>query len=547
MTDWSPTLESARRARLEPPERVDVAVVGAGLGGLATAAWLARAGFKVAVFDGHYVAGGCATMFARKGEAGRFHFDVGLHYIGDCGEDGMIPRILRGVGADVEMRPLDPEGFDTLVFPDFRFRIPADVDLFRERLVALFPKEKRGIDRYLKFLRELDRIARRFEADGGRTTLRTGLEVLLRGRSVARNQRRTIADVLDECTRDPKLRAVLLAQHGDYGLAPSQVSALLHGGLANHYFHGAFYPAGGGQAIADRLAAAVEANGGTIHLRRGIERILVEDGRVVGVRTEAYPREAHVVRAQAVVSNADLKRTALELVGPEHLPAEWAERVRGFRMAGALFITFLGVRDDLAARGMGATNYWQFDGYDFDAAYRAIDGGKFEPAGCYVTSATLKDPGSTHHAPPGIHSVEVMALVPGDAAGWGLASEDEARRWHYRFTDAYQERKAAVEADLVGRFDRMFPGVGEKIVFRESATPISQMRYTRASGGTAYGIAASPDQFLDRRPGYRGPIPGLWLCGASTRAGHGIVGALTSGYHAAAKLAASMGRPIPRV
>ena len=48
-----------------------------------------------------------------------------------------------------------------------------------------------------------------------------------------------------------------------------------------------------------------------------------------------------------------------------------------------------------------------------------------------------------------------------------------------------------------------------------------------------YGLAATPDQFLDRRPGYRGPLPGLYLCGGSTRSGHGISGALASGVHAA--------------
>ena len=64
---------------------------------------------------------------------------------------------------------------------------------------------------------------------------------------------------------------------------------------------------------------------------------------------------------------------------------------------------------------------------------------------------------------------------------------------------------------------------------RESATPVTHARFTRASGGTGYGIAATPAQFLRNRPGYRGPLPGLYLCGASTRSGHGIVGAMMSG------------------
>jgi all-trans-retinol 13,14-reductase len=123
---------------------------------------------------------------------------------------------------------------------------------------------------------------------------------------------------------DPKLRAVLLGQNGDYGLPPSQVSALLHLGLAAHYFRGAFYPKGGGQIIADRLAARIESLGGRICLRHTIEKILIEDGRAVGVQIAARDEEpVSQVYADVVLSNADFKRTLLDLVGPEHL----AERV----------------------------------------------------------------------------------------------------------------------------------------------------------------------------------------------------------------------------
>ena len=86
-----PTAQTKARVAAPVPERVDVAIVGAGLGGLMTAARLVRAGRSVALFDGHYVAGGCATMFARGPADRRVAFDIGLHYIGDCGPGGRIP------------------------------------------------------------------------------------------------------------------------------------------------------------------------------------------------------------------------------------------------------------------------------------------------------------------------------------------------------------------------------------------------------------------------------------------------------------------------
>jgi phytoene dehydrogenase-like protein len=93
-----------------------------------------------------------------------------------------------------------------------------------------------------------------------------------------------------------------------------------------------------------------------------------------------------------------------------------------------------------------------------------------------------------------------------------------------------------IEDELVARLDRQFPGTAARICYRESATPLSHSRFTRASDGSGYGLAATPDQFLDKRPGYRGPIDGLYLCGASTRAGHGIAGAMMSGLKAAQRI-----------
>ena len=315
--------------------------------------------------------------------------------------------------------------------------------------------------------------------------------------------------------------------------------------MANHYFHGAFYPKGGGQMIADAIADDIEAHGGSIHLRCGIEEILVEDGRAVGIRTEKRKGGAREIRARAVLSNADLKRTMLELLGPEHLPSEWVERAQGFEMGGAIFITFLGVTADMRALGMGASNYWCYDGYDFEAFYNEpLDAdGQLTTRGCYITSATLKDPDTPGHAPEGVTSVEVMTLVPGRADLWGVA-EDQIDSGRYRKDAGYNATKQRIEDDMVVRLDRLFPGSGDTVVFKESATPVSHTRYTRASDGTGYGLACTPEQFLKKRPGYRGPVDGMYLAGASTRAGHGIVGAMTSGRHSALRVAKDLGRPI---
>ena len=133
----------------------------------------------------------------------------------------------------------------------------------------------------------------------------------------------------------------------------------------------------------------------------------------------------------------------------------------------------------------------------------------------------------------------MLTVVPGDLRRWGVASGDVAS-WSYKDSAAYAATKRAIEDDMIARLEKLHPGAAARVVFRESATPVSHERYTAATGGTGYGLAATPAQFMKKRPGYSGPIPGLFFAGASTRAGHGIVGAMMSGEHAARRILRSI-------
>ncbi|NOY26620.1 MAG: NAD(P)/FAD-dependent oxidoreductase [Oligoflexia bacterium] len=538
MTDLAiPTASTRDRVKTPNPDKVDVAIIGAGLGGLMAGAILSLRGQRVAVFDGHYVAGGCATMFHRTTRDGTYQFDIGLHYIGDCQPGGKIPSLLAQVGVELDYIPMDQDGFDTIVLPELSFPIPADRDRYRDRLVEHFPAQVRGIDRYVRLLCEVDHMVGVMDRGTHGLVGTAGLlwNVATKARLLPRYMRATMAQVLDDCTDDPVLRAVICGQNGDYGLPPSRVSALLHMGLANHYFKGAWYPKGGGQVIADHLARVIEDHGGSICLRRPIDQILVKDGRACGVRVAPRRQDPHNVLAHSVISNADIKQTLSQLLPQQHLSPQWWRRTQNFQMGGAIFITCLGIRGDLRDLGMRARNTWCFDSSDIESVYSDIARGRLEPRAVYITSASLKDPDTHGHTPPGVMGVEVMCLSPGRAEAWGVPA-DQVESGEYRKSPVYLAHKLAVEDALIDRLDRQFPGARDRVVFRESASPVTHSRYTRATDGTGYGLAATPDQFMKGRPGTRGPVPGLYLAGASTRAGHGIVGAMSSGQQAARRV-----------
>lgn len=521
-----PPRQRVDRFRAPVAAAYDAVVAGAGMGGLVTAALLCRAGKHVLVLDGHYVAGGNATVFRRN----QFEFDVGVHYLGDCGPQGAIPKILRACGAGgVRFRPMAAE-LEHMSFPDFDFVIPRDKQGFRTRLLERFPAEARGIDRYLRFLEQVDRVQ---AAQMSGSTWRQ-LGALLRSPMVLRYATKSLGAVLDSCTGNLQLRAVLTAQNGTYAVAPGRVSAILHAAIQNHYFvDGGWYPEGGGQVMADHLAAAIEAAGGHIRLRAPVTRIHVEGNRVTGVTFDNKHIGVTRVQAPVVVSNADLKKTVFELVGAEHFPKGFCDRIAGFEMALPLFVVYLGLDIPPSALPYGNSNRWVAGGYDFDEEYALASRG--EMAECptvYLATASLKDPTNRRLAPEGHTNLQVMTAVPADPTFWGVTAEEIARGT-YQANEGYRYVKEQVTARVLAQAEKAVPGLSRHIVFKEAATPMTHTRFTGSTGGTSYGIAAIPEQFLNKRPGASTPIEGLFLAGASARSGHGIIGSMLSGVFAA--------------
>jgi phytoene dehydrogenase-like protein len=516
------------RYRTLEDDRFDAIVVGAGMGGLTAGALLARAGRTVLVLDQHSVAGGNGTVFRRRG----YEFDVGLHYLGGCGDDdGILPRLLRAAGADpVEFEEMDPDGFDTLVFPDFTFRVPKGIAAYRDRLVEYFPAERRGIDRYATLLRQIQAVMRGMSHPLG------ALVTLARSWTLLRWARGTFGAFLDTVTRDPRLRAVLAGQSGNYAQPPSRAALVVGAGVMLHYLEGAYYPRGGGQVISDHLADAIERHGGRVLLLARATRIVVEAGRVRGVEIESPHLGRRLVHAPVVVSNADLKRTVADLVGRDALPERTVRRVQGYEMSPALGAVYLGVEADLRAEGHRRTNYWVAPHYDIAAGYAAVARGEFpaEPF-VFVSIASLKDPSNARLAPAGVSNVQVMSLAPAQPAAWGVTAEEVASG-AYRRREAYRARKDAYARALIRAAERALPGLARRIAYEETATPLTHTRYTASTGGTSYGIALTPEQFLGRRPGARTEIDGLLLAGASCRTGHGITGAAMSGLMAASEV-----------
>jgi all-trans-retinol 13,14-reductase len=506
----------------------DAVVVGGGFGGLVCAAYLAVSGYRVVVFEHHDVAGGSGHTFRRRRA---YEFDVGVHYLGDCGPGGLIPGILSGLGLTDRVRflEMDPAGFDRIVLPSLTVDVPAGWDNYRARLLAALPGEAAGLTTYLDLCESIAGLQRSglLRSAGFADRSRESLDLMKWGRS-------SLAALFAHCGLSPRARTVLAAQSGNYGTPPDQVTVSTHLSMIDHYLRGAYYPAGGGQVLVAGLVEVIEAHGGSVRTRSRVGRILVEGGRAAGV--ELAGGERHT--APLVVSNADFRRTVLELAGgEENFPAALVRKTRDAAMRMAFSVLYVALDTELPERPNA--NLWWFRDEDIEGMYRRIaEAPEPEVPFVFCSFASVKEPGPGAVCPPGHSNFQVMTLSRADHAWWGLDG-GPAHGVRYRRDPAYLARKQQWSNALLDTAEEAVGPFREHVTHLETATPVTHERYTLSSGGTPYGLANWGG--LGARPDTRTVVEGLYVVGQNTRAGSGVSGAMIGGISCAAQI---LGRPL---
>ncbi|MFI5780097.1 phytoene desaturase family protein [Nocardia sp. NPDC051570] len=534
------TLNESRQMDRVGPARWDAIVVGAGLGGLSAAAYLAAAGQRTLLLERYQVLGGFSHVFRRQG---KWEFDIGMHYIGDCGPDGLTARVLRGVGLEdrITFRPLDRDGYDIVVGPDFELRIPSDWDGYLDNLIAAFPGEERALRRYLSVMRKLGSGVDRSRAAA---SLRGEAQAWRHGGAAAPWRYVPHGVLLAACGLSPRAIQVLSQYSGAYASAPTAAPVGLHAGFMDGFISGgAWYPEGGAQSLAANFADVIVAHGGEIRTSTSVSEIRVEGGRVCGVRLD----DGETLDAPVVVSDIDIKKTYLDLIGRDRLPWRLARRVDRWKMATPYLAAYFGLELDM--RQQRNANYYVIPSWDDATSVRnlsriipdlatdaqgrvpqewARDHAARMPG--MLFSGTTRDPGNLRSAPPGCGSVEMLSIVPPVGPVWGIEPQELADG-SYRRSGIYQEVKEILLEGMLDRVEQVYPGARSLVRFREAATSATHFRYTGTQ--SAAGLQLRPSQFGMFRPRSATPIPGLFLAGASTAWGPGTLGAMLSGMHAA--------------
>ncbi len=334
-------------------------------------------------------------------------------------------------------------------------------------------------------------------------------------------------DLLDRYISDPLLKAVLAAQSGDHGLPPSQVSAFVHAGITHHYLNGGYYPKGGAYTIPRAFVRALKRAGGEIKLNASVKRIMIKDGAATGVILE----DGSEITSAFVISNADPEVTFGKLIGRQYLSTKLRKKLDRVKYSVSSLSLFFAVDMDLRSAGLDSGNYWLYDHGDIDQLYRFSQSDEFLetdkfPA-LFLTVTTLKDPEKFKKL--GVHTCEAFVFVKYDAfAKW--ADEQPGMR-----SDDYKRLKEKLADAMFKSIEKRIPGIREKVIFYNLATPLTNVHYINTTRGNIYGIEKNRKQVGPGAFSVQSEYENILLCGASTLS-HGVAGVTVSGLAAAARI-----------
>lgn len=501
MTDprpHAPTLRDAARAGAG-----HAVVVGAGLGGLASAMRLGAKGWRVSVYDRLDRPGGRGSSVTRDGH----RFDLGPTIV-------TVPKVFRDLWAacgrdfdrDVDLRALDP--FYEIRWPDgSRFAARQSTEAMRAEVARLSPGDLAGYERFLQDSEA--RYAFGFEDLGRRSMHRLGDLLKVIHRFVRLRADRSVHAHAARRFADPRLRMAFSFHPLFIGGDPFNVTSMYI--LVSHLEKefGVHCAVGGVQAIADAMVRVIEAQGGAVHMGAEVDRVLVEGGRAAGVELTTGAK----VAAEVVVSNADAGHTYDRLL--RDLPRRrWtSRRLARARWSMGLFVWYFGTK--------GTAGLWPdvgqhtiLNGPRYHGLVRDIFiRGRLAPdMSLYLHRPSVTDPTA---APAGDDTFYALSPVPhlghADPVDWAEMAEP------YR---------ARVEAVLE---EQALPGFARHLGPQMMLTPADfETRYLSPHGA---GFSIEPRIFQSawfRPHNVSEELPGLWLAGAGTHPGAGLPGVVAS-------------------
>jgi phytoene dehydrogenase-like protein len=466
------------------PDKKDfpIVVIGAGLGGLVSAAYLSRYGFDVTLIEQHSIPGGYATSFDR----GDFTFDVSLH--ATVAEHAMPQMILTELGIWDKLKVAYTPELRRVVTPNFDVTLPAkNPEGVKKEVSRVFPHETQGI---YNFYTEMEQVIS--ELWGGKRFKTSMMEKL---------EKLSLEQWMSLHVNDPDVKYCMAIFSGYYGLSPSKINALFYAIATGEYLvHGGQYYKTRSQDLSDTLADCIEQNNGSIHYNTEAEHIIFDQNNgieaVMDSTGKKYP-------AKAVIANCSVPALINKMVPKKLVPPEFTRQLQKRNTSLSSFVVWLGLNKKIDAikdyEISLAQNTNMNEALLFSKNVLADSG----------IGITLYDNLFKNYSVSGKSTLSIMCLS--DFAPW----KKFAKNYFNDQKDAYNREKERIAKKFIQRVEqRLIPGLSDYIEVMEIGTPLTNMFYTGNPEGAIYGFDRDMPHLEAKTP-----IKGLYLASAWSHGG----------------------------
>ena len=410
----------------EIKDEYDAIVVGSGLGGLTAAKRLGKAGYSVLLLEQHFLFGGLATYFRRKGHI----FDVSLHGF----PVGMKKTLRKYWTKELADRIVQLDGirFDN---PQFSLETTFDTENFKQILEEKFDISRERSDAFYDYLAKMNYY------DENTMTNRELFEKFFPGRNdVWRLLMEPMTYANGSTLDEPAI---------SYGIV-----------FSNFMSKGVFTFDGGTDLMLDLMIEDLGNNNVDCVHSALVDKVLVEDGKVTGVQVKGK-----TVKSRIVISNAGIVNTINKLVGPEHFKPEFLSSMNKVRLNTSSSQVYIGIKKGEKIDFCGDLL--------FTSTHPEYSPEAILNKDCTSRTFSFYYPKTRPDAEP---DYTIVASMNSKYEDWKDLSDEE-----------YKAAKEQMIQESLDVLEKYVPGIRDKVDYLEAATPVTFKRYTLHGKGSAFG------------------------------------------------------------
>lgn len=503
---------------INPKKHYEVVIIGGGISGLTSSALFSKAGISCAVIEMDSRPGGYLAGFRRSD----FRFDSAIHWLNNCGPDGLVTKIFKIIGSDYP-KAKPQRNIRRFISDKFNYLVTNNPDELKTQWIEEFPHEKKGIE---LFFNDAKKIAKSFDSHTNlsRTMDTMNLfEKAIHGLKMLNfalpfiphirfSNEEKLKKGLNRYFTDPKLHSVFCSE-------PDMLSCLIPISWA---YSKDFQtpPTGGSQAFPEWLTHTTKELGGDIFFKSKVSSVVLENNTVKGVKL-THRDEEFEINCKYVIAACDAETLYTKMLPSTSIPKKMKDSLSGAKLYASAITVALGIDCPAEDLGLGEEIIYLAD---TTLSKAELADGDPHKSGIHILASSVRDK-SLALPEHGTITLFIPAWMDNNNY-WGCEIDENG---NYIRGEKYKVLKQQYADIIIDRVqDKIVPKLRAHILYCDVATPITHHRYTGNKNGTMMAQKPGKENMKAKVATYKTPVKNLFLSGHWADLGGGIPLAIKS-------------------